>query len=144
VLSKCFCPEPSVFLVKSPISFVAIEKFTSVYIDFLIKHPHIPGFVTQEINNNPERVVNLFKFSGFNKKLIKEKIKKAITDGLIDDIEPDQLIVNVISLLIFPFVAKPIITGIVPNGDTKVYDRFIESRKKEVARFVIKAIKKTP
>ncbi len=141
---KMFLPGAISVFSEEPDFFVAIEKFTSAYIDFLIKHPRIPGFVTQEINNNPERVVNLFKFAGFNKKLIKEKIKKAITDGLIDDIEPDQLIVNVISLLIFPFVAKPIITGIVLNGDMKVYDWFIESRKKEVARFVIKAIKKTP
>jgi AcrR family transcriptional regulator len=139
---KMFLPGAISIFNEEPDFFTAIEKFTAVYIDFLIKHPRIPGFVTQEININPERVVNLFKFSGFNKSLIETKIRKAIDEGLIDETEPVQLIVNVISLLIFPFVTKPIITGIVLDGDKQAYNRFIEERKKEVAKFVIKAIKK--
>jgi len=122
--------------------FTGLERFITSYIDFLIKHPRIPGFITQEINNNPDRVLSLFQFSGLDIEPVKQKIKAAVESGLIEDIEPEQLIVNVISLSVFPFIGKPIITGIVLNDDERAYRNLMEARKKEVARFVIKAIKK--
>ncbi len=137
-----FLPKAISTFIGEPDFFKSIEKFTAAYIDFLSQHPRIPGFVTHEINNNPERIANFFKFSGFDRNLIKEKVVQAIADKMIDDIEPEQLIVNVISMIIFPFIARPIITGIVLNNDKQAYDEFIKKRKTEVARFVIKAIKK--
>ena len=122
--------------------FTGLEDFISAYIDFLIKHPRIPGFITHEINNNPERVLTLFRASGLDIAPLKQKINEAANNGLIDNIEPEQLIVNVISLSVFPFVAKPIITGIVLNNDKEAYQQLMEARKKEVSRFIIKAIKK--
>jgi len=122
--------------------FTGLEEFIAAYIDFLIKHPRIPGFITHEINNNPERVLNLFRASGLDIEPLKQKIKKAAADGLIDDIAPEQLIINVISLSVFPFVAQPIITGIVLNNDKAAYQQLMEARKKEVSQFIIKAIKK--
>ena len=122
--------------------FTGLENFVSVYIDFLIKHPRIPGFITHEINNNPDRVLSLFQLSGLEIEGVKQRIRDAIRDGLIDDIEPEQLIVNVISLSVFPFIGKPIITGIVLDNDKQAYKQLMEARKKEVAQFIIKAIKK--
>ncbi len=122
--------------------FTGLETFVSVYIDFLIKHPRIPGFITHEINNNPDRVLSLFQLSGLEIEGVKQKIRDAIHDGLIVDIEPEQLIVNVISLSVFPFIGKPIITGIVLDNDKQAYKQLMEARKKEVAQFIIKAIKK--
>ncbi len=122
--------------------FTGLENFIYAYIDFLIQHPRIPGFITREINNNPDRVLTLFRASGLDIAPIKQKIKDAVANNLIDDIEPEQLIVNVISLSVFPFVAKPIITGIVLNNDKEAYQQLMEARKKEVSGFIIKAIKK--
>ncbi len=122
--------------------FAGLEEFVAAYIDFLIKHPRIPGFITHEINNNPERVLKLFKASGLNLEPLKQKIKEAVHSGLIIDIAPGQLIINVISLSAFPFVAAPIITGILLNNDKAAYQQLMEARKKEVSQFIIKAIKK--
>jgi len=51
-------------------------------------------------------------------------------------------LVNIISLCLFPFVAKPIVTGLILEGDNNAFDRLINARKKEVAQFIINAIKR--
>ncbi len=122
--------------------FSTIERFTSSYIEVYIQNPRVPGFITQEINNNPERLVNLIKSSGVKVEIFKTKIKQAVNDGLIVDIDPIQLIVNIISLCLFPFVARPIVTKLILNEDKIDFDEFTEARKKEVAEFIIKAISK--
>ena len=79
------------------------------------------------------RMICLVKFS--------EIVNNEIKAGNIRPIAPDQLIVNILGLCIFPFVARPIIQGVVFKGDKKSYQLFLESRKKEVVDFVINSIK---
>lgn len=119
-----------------------IENFTYSYIETFIKNPRIPGFIIQEINNHPERVMELFHSSGVKIENIKRKINRAIDEGLIEEIEPEQLIINIISLCLFPFIAKPVIEGVILNESNLTFEKLIEKRKTEVAKFIIKAIKK--
>ena len=139
---KVFIPRiVSVFEEEGDI-FTLIEKFTRSYIEIYIQNPRVPGFITQEINNHPERLVNLIKSSGVDIEIFKKKIKQAVDNGEIIDIDPIQLIVNIISLCLFPFVARPIVTGLILKGEDKDFDKFIEKRKEEVAKFITKAIRK--
>ncbi len=121
--------------------FELIENFVSVYIDIIIKHPHIPGFVIHEISNNPNRLLKLVEHENININNIKQRINQEMENGTIIKMPVEQLITNVISLCVFPFVAKPLLTGLVLNGDKKAFDAFVEQRKTEVSKFVINAIK---
>ena len=51
-----------------------------------------------------------------------------------------QLMLNIISLCLFPIVARPVIETIFNIPDNK-YLRFMEVRKKEVTKFIINSIK---
>ena len=119
-----------------------IEDFVSAYIDLFIPNPGIPGFIIQEINNNPERLVNLLQSSGLDTGFVEKKIKEAVVNGIIIDIDPAQLIINIIALCLFPFVARPIVRNLILKGDNMEFDSFTERRKKDVAQFIIRAIKK--
>jgi hypothetical protein len=46
-----------------------------------------------------------------------------------------------LGLCIFPFAARPMIQGFIFKNDALAYQAFLESRKKDVAEFIIKAIK---
>jgi len=48
---------------------------------------------------------------------------------------------NQLALCIFPFAAKPMIQGFIFQNDEAAYLDFLENRKKQVADFIIKAIK---
>ena len=113
----------------------------SISIDIIIKHPHIPGFVIHEISNNPNRLLKLVEHENININNIKQRINQEMENGTIIKMPVEQLITNVISLCVFPFVAKPLLTGLVLNGDKKAFDAFVEQRKTEVSKFVINAIK---
>jgi TetR/AcrR family transcriptional regulator len=122
-----------------------IEVFVSSYLRLIYENPHIPSFILHELNRNPERLSGLFgtilgvvKEKGFSK--FAEAVRKEAKEGLIIDIEPEQLIVNIIALCIFPVVARPIIQGVIFENDKNKYAKFLESRKTEVAKFVINSI----
>lgn len=124
-----------------------IKFFVEHYIDFISRNPQIPSFIIHELARNPKRAVEML---GNKTGLIKnntlgkfsEMINKEIEKGNIIPIDPEQLIVNIIGLCIFPFVAKPILIGIIFKNDKKKFNEFLESRKQEVAKFVIDAITK--
>jgi AcrR family transcriptional regulator len=122
--------------------FTSIEKFVSAYIDTLIKHPHLPGFVLHELSSNPNHIVSMIKLGGVDAGNLRKKIQVEIDKGTIESCDPNQLILNILSLCIFPFVAKPIFIELILDGDQQKYKQMIETRKKEVSIFIIKAIRK--
>ena len=123
--------------------FTKIENLVNSYISILSKNTFVPNFVFQEINRNPEFFNE--KFKQFNSlegiKKFEEQIKEETAKGTIIEINPKQLIINIISMSIFPFMAKPMAMGILELTE-KDYKKIIEERKKQVAEFTINAIKR--
>jgi uncharacterized protein YlaN (UPF0358 family) len=84
----------------------------------------------------------MIKLGGVDADDLRKKIQVEIDKGTIESCDPNQLILNILSLCIFPFVAKPIFIGLILDGDQQKYKQMIETRKKEVSIFIIKAIRK--
>ena len=72
----------------------------------------------------------------------KKQVDKEIEEGIIKPINAEQLFINILSLNIFPFVARPLIMAF-SNVDSKAYKQLMEERKIEVANFIINSIKNT-
>ncbi len=120
-----------------------IKNFTSNYISFISKHPYLPNFIIQELNRNQNFILKLKENKGFpNLDKFKNQVDVEIKNGIIKPISADQLFINILSLSIFPFVAKPLIMAFT-NTDDKTYKQLMENRKTEVADFIIKSIKNT-
>lgn len=121
--------------------FEKIERFVDYYLTTLLENKYMPAFVLNELNQNPERLVKIMTDWGiFKQDKFIEQINSAIKEELIIPIDPRQLITNIISMSIFPFAGRPILMGIF-KLDEESYYQFIESRKKEVPKFIINAIK---
>lgn len=130
-------------LMKRDISlFEKIRLFVQNYIDIINENPLLPPFIIHELNRNPETVVAHIKSSGVNPKYFVNQVQEEIEKGTIEPINPLHLIVNMLSMCIFPFVAKPILQDVIFNKDQHQYDIFIQERKKEVSDFIINSIKK--
>jgi TetR/AcrR family transcriptional regulator len=121
--------------------FTLIRKFVSVYMDIVMKNPFIPMFILNEVRNKNTVFVNVIKSAGINPQAFRDRINKEIESGKIKPIDPNQLIINVIGMCIFPIIGRPIIQVILFDDDKKEYDKFLESRKTEVADFIINSIK---
>lgn len=123
--------------------FDKIQKTVDQYIDTLKKSPTIPTFVFGELARNPETILERVKNNhGLIGALAAvDRVTNAeIERGTIRKIEPVELWINVISLAVFPFVARPMITS-VGAVDDRMFDRWIESRKKSITQFIIDSIK---
>lgn len=107
-----------------------IETLISHYIDMLIKNPDLPIFVLSEMNANP---VKLAAKMGMNHVKHEDtclvKQWKEMTAKKPVKINPLHLVLNVLSMTIFPFIASPLFrnrTGI----NMEEYNRMMEERKK--------------
>ncbi|HHB51740.1 MAG TPA: TetR/AcrR family transcriptional regulator [Saprospiraceae bacterium] len=121
--------------------FDKIRNFTNGYISLINQHSYLPTFIIQELNRNPNILKDTFNKefgNGFMK--MRAQIEQMVKNGEIRPIAPEQLIMNVISMSIFPFVAKPILKSVLQKED-KDYQQLLEARKTHVADFIINAIK---
>ena len=122
--------------------FKKIEMFVAEYIDQMRQTPYLPIFVLNEVNRQPETFIK--RMMGNRRPPLKKffsSVEAEVKKGVIQPINPAQLLLNIISLCIFPFVARPMFQ-ILANIDKTVFDKILEQRKKEVPKFIIDAIKK--
>ncbi len=97
-------------------------------IDTMLENPHIPIFVLQELSSNPERMPQIIKEMGVDPEKITEKMGGGI--GLsLSGMDPRQVIMNLMSLMIFPFAAKPVVLDILYKGDNEAYVEAMQDRK---------------
>lgn len=122
--------------------FEKIETFVDEYMDILLQNPNIPSFVIHELNQKPEEFVQqiMSKKDKPNPMKLIVQIQSEVQLGNIREINPLQLVMNMISMCVFPFVAAPMLQHIL-HMDRKTYLQFMELRKKEVSSFIIESIK---
>jgi len=117
-----------------------IRAIVGHYIDMLLENPYLPVFVIREIQRTPEKIITLIKKSGIKLEIMDKMIQKEVADHNIVPISFSHLIVNMLGLCIFPFIARPIIEGFVFKNDSRAYHKFLLERKALVADFIINAI----
>jgi len=123
--------------------FEKIRRFVAAYIDIISKYPQIPGFILHEIGTNQSALLKVLSEVKPNTEIIKKQIEDEIAKGTIIEIKPEQLIINILSMCIFPIIVSPVASLILMNDDKSGYAKLIEERKIHVAEFIIRAIQKT-
>lgn len=130
-----------VSIMKSDLSFKEkISFFVEQYITLLKKNPSLPAFILQEAHRSPEKTSGLMKKNGMDASVIAEMIKKnkKLTKS---DIPVEHIMINIISMCVFPFAGMPILKFLIFNGDDKKYNKFISQREEVITAFVLNAVK---
>ncbi|MBL7733163.1 MAG: TetR/AcrR family transcriptional regulator [Chitinophagaceae bacterium] len=138
-----FFPKINAIFNSEETLFDKIRNFVSEYIDEILSNPDLPWFVLNEMNRDPEQF--LFKVWGKENlpkpaKLLAQ-VEQEVKAGIIKPISPVHLLMNMISLTIFPFVGKPMFLYNLRISE-KQFREIMEQRKKEIPEFIINAIKK--
>jgi TetR/AcrR family transcriptional regulator len=131
-----------VFQSDAPL-FEKVELAVDKYSDFLIKYPRLPLFIITEMNRNPEKHMMRMRKAGVNPPFgsLVAELEENKKSGLIrKDFASEQFIMNMMGLILFPLIAKPMIMFM--NDMTQAeYKTLITNRKKEVTAILIKDIK---
>src|SRR5439155_4566463 len=98
-----------------------VARVIDLEIDHLSRAPYLPGYIISEITHHPERVRELIAaMTGLSPEIIRPRVVATlggqldarIKSGTMRPIAPDQFIVNLMSLCIFPFAARPMISAL--------------------------------
>jgi TetR/AcrR family transcriptional regulator len=126
-----------------------IDALIATYIDNLVQNPFLPGYLLSELHQQPERVAQfLAAVSGGTHgeaiqaafQVIGRQIKEQVDAGLMRPIAPQQFFINIISLCIFPFAARPMLS-IAMGMDDAAFTRFMEQRRWELPSFFRSALR---
>ncbi|MBL0131506.1 MAG: TetR/AcrR family transcriptional regulator [Chitinophagaceae bacterium] len=139
---KFFPKINSIFNSEVPL-FEKIENFVAEYITEMQENPYLPWFVMNELHRDPDQF--MYKIWG-EKNLPKpqkllEQIEKEVKKGTIKRISPIHLLMNLLSMTIFPFVARPMLTRNLRLNETE-FKEVLEQRKKEIPKFIFDSIRK--
>ena len=116
---------------------VKIWRIVDRYTDFIVANPLIPGFILSEAQANDGaffKEMNArgkLKESVFRRQLLEEAEKKTIRP-----VEPMQVIVTIMSNVVFPVLARPIVSYI-GSFDEAGFQAFMESRKQIVPEMIM-------
>jgi AcrR family transcriptional regulator len=126
-----------------------IEQIIAVYHDNLTKNPFLPGYVLSELQYHPERIEQVLgKIGGGDPRNIiapvflrlNEQIRTEVKAGRMRPITAREFVVNLVSLCIFPFAARPMLAMML-GLDAETFPTFIAERQRTLAAFYRNALR---
>ena len=125
-----------------------IERFVHLYIDTVRQSPFLPGYILAELHHHPERVAMLREAAGVPAAKLAEvllsrlrmQLEEGAAAGRFRPIAPEQFVVSMIALVVFPFAARPVLE-LAFGMDDAAFGRFLDERRAELPRFVLAALR---
>lgn len=117
-----------------------IRRFIASYIDALERTPMLPAFILGELNRDASPFDAIIREAAAPiTPVLERQIREAADAGRIRFIEVPELLTTLLSLCVFPFVARPFLEAVC-GMDDQSYRSFLESRKETVTSFVFSAL----
>jgi AcrR family transcriptional regulator len=118
-----------------------IAQVASRYIDLIIKEPEIPTFIITEAKLNPQLLASKLPI----KQLLESSIffrqhKEMVDKGLLSEPNPIHFLLNLIGMVVFPFLAKPLLME-GASLDEVEFKRIMLERKKLIPAWMEAMIK---
>ncbi|GMT44549.1 MAG: hypothetical protein IEMM0006_0381 [bacterium] len=120
--------------------FVFIETFVSNYLSTLQANPFIPNFIFNEINSHPERVNQITDKIKLNITGFKHMIENNIARKKIIAVAPEQLLIDMLGMCVFPFVGRPLMETTFFNDNPAGVGQFFNERKQHIISFLKAAL----
>lgn len=126
-----------------------IDAVVELEIAQLSKAPYLPGYVLSELTHHPERVSQLVTaMTGMvpaevGKRVVgtlAAQIEAEVRARRIHPISPDQFVVNLLALCVFPFAARPMLMALF-GADDRGFEQFIRRRRADLPAFFLRAMR---
>jgi TetR/AcrR family transcriptional regulator len=128
--------------------FEKIDRIVETYLTTMSRTPFLPGYIISELHHHPERIPQLLgQATGGDLSVIArpafEKLEKQLASearaGRMRRMNVAQFFVNLLSLCVFPFAARPMLRAALGFDDDD-FAKFIEQRRKELPIYIKAAI----
>jgi AcrR family transcriptional regulator len=119
-----------------------IDAIVSAYHDLLFERPELPIFILSELRNGNNGVV--LKTTGLKKiyqqSYFAKQYQEAVEKGKIANKPLIWLVMNMMSMTVFPFMAAPMLQ-MVGDMDQRQYEKMLKIRKDSIVKWVMKTLK---
>lgn len=121
---------------------VKIWKIVDQYTDFMLANPLLPVFILSELRNGEAAFFKELNIKGaiegsvFHHQLLEEASK-----GHIRAVHPLQIVASIMSNIVFPVMAKPILSY-VGSLDESGFREFMQERKQIVPEMIMAYLRK--
>lgn len=121
-----------------------IRQGVERHFDFISANRDLPRFIVNEVFSHPERI-EILKTSIQNivndlLNNLQQEIDEYAAKGLCQQADARMLLIDIVSLNVFPFMAVPIVKEAI-GYSYKSYDEFLTLRKKENVETVLRKLK---
>lgn len=125
-----------------------IDRIVETYLTTMSLTPFLPGYIISELHHHPERIPQLLgQVAGGDISAVTrpafEKLDKQLAAearaGRMRRMNAAQFFVNLLSLCVFPFAARPLLSAALGFDDDD-FAKFIEQRRKELPLYIRSAI----
>ena len=126
-----------------------VRLVATAQIDMLQKNRYLPGYLLAELNHYPERAEQLLStMSGTTPANLRarlfgtlgKQLEDAARSGLLREIRPQEFVLNLVSMIVYPFAARPLVMAIMGMDDA-TFTAAMEERKKEIPAFFLSALR---
>jgi AcrR family transcriptional regulator len=126
-----------------------VRRVIRLELDALSRAPYLPGYIISEVTHQPERAGQLIAaVTGLTARelgprvigTLRRQIDERVKAGSMKPIAPQSFIVNLMSLCIFPFAARPMIQAML-GLDDRGFRQFITRRREDLPAFFMGALR---
>jgi len=126
-----------------------VERVVATEMDVLGRHPYLPGYILCELAHHPERAEQLVDAAlGEGREtaardaldVLGRQLERGREAGELREISPEQFMVNLLALAIFPFAARPLLRVVLGLGEEEYRD-FLEVRRRELSGFFLRGLR---
>ncbi|MDE6783003.1 MAG: TetR/AcrR family transcriptional regulator [Paramuribaculum sp.] len=134
---------PALYDVDRPLV-IYIKNIIGHHLKFISANPHLPGFLIRELNSGSAQASTILNaIRGFSSTLLSvfgDKINRAVADGICEPVDIRMLIIDIVSLNVFPYMASPILNAALADCMANS-EEFMEMRRKENLELILRRLK---
>lgn len=124
--------------------FDKIKSAIETHQDFIAANPELPRFMINEVLNRPDRMPKVIERLKHHTPLVVQSLQRQIDEyadrGLCRRVDAGMLMLDIVSLNIFPFSATPMVNALL-GGMMEDREAFVEARKKENLETIMRKLK---
>lgn len=119
-----------------------LDAVVEKYVLTIREHPHLPLFVVHELSQNPERMIARIQgqMQPPDLAILFQNVQTAVEKGEIRPVHPVHLVLNVLAMCVFPFIARPMLKAVAMIDDQQ-FEFLMQDRIKETQAFIRAALR---
>jgi len=127
-----------------------VERVVEHELTILSESPYLPAYLLSEMHHHPERLERLVTatMSGVSPsqlvppilEKLGRQIEEGVAEGRLRPITPEQFVINLVGLCVFPFAARPLLRLVLGRGE-EGFEELMEERKRTLASFILGALR---